>query len=283
MKCLKSFILTVLLLWCSWGPLLAVELASGWNLIGSQSISTTAADFFAARNFSSNTQPFTRVWGWDNVNSQWKIYSIIANDDILTELSGTAELTQIESERGYWIHTTASVTFEYTPDSSSSGDFTLSSVAIANGELLATYKCEQKVNNIEQSIPLAWSNVPASTGSLAIIMHHFPNPNDTTQANSYLLLWGIDPSITEIAHGAADDGNWYMGANKDGNAISYTSPCSPSAGSHEYTITVYALSQTPSSLPTSSSLDVDYVTLKAAIETVTVIGTATLTFNDVNT
>jgi phosphatidylethanolamine-binding protein (PEBP) family uncharacterized protein len=73
-----------------------------------------------------------------------------------------------------------------------------------------------------------------------------------------------------------------MGANKDGNAISYTSPCSPSAGSHEYTITVYALSETPTSLPTESSLTVDYDVMMAAIASVTTVGTAELTFNDVN-
>ncbi len=162
-------------------------------------------------------------------------------------------------------------------------NFTLTSSAVVDGELLEDYKCEEKEDGIEASIPLAWSNVPESAESLAVIMHHYPNPDDTSQANSYLLLWGIDPSVTEIPYGEADDGSWFMGANKDGTAISYTSPCSPSAGSHEYTITLYALSETPSSLPTKNSLDVDYDVLKDAIDTAgTVIDTATLTFDDVN-
>ncbi len=162
------------------------------------------------------------------------------------------------------------------------GEFTLASIAISNGELLDAYKCETKTNDIENSIPLSWENVPEGTGALALIMHHFPNPNDQTQANSYLLLWNIDPSVTEIPYGTADDGAWYMGANKDGTAISYTSPCSPSAGTHEYTITLYALSSTPASLPSQSSVSVDYATLKAAIATVSTIDIAELTFNDVN-
>jgi len=112
-------------------------------------------------------------------------------------------------------------------------------------------------------------------------MHHYPNANDTTQLNSYLLLWNIDPSITSIAHGEADDGAWYMGSNKDGTAISYTSPCSQSTGTHEYTITLYALSETPASLPSTSSLSVTYDVLKSAIDSVTIIGSTTLTFNDV--
>ncbi|MCP3930278.1 MAG: hypothetical protein GY705_14385 [Bacteroidetes bacterium] len=161
-------------------------------------------------------------------------------------------------------------------------EFTLTSIAIENGELLDAYKCEDKVNGLENSIPLSWSDVPADANSLSIIMKHYPDPDDLTNVSSYLLLWDIDPSVTEIPYGTADDGPWYMGSNKDGAAISYTSPCSPSSGSHEYIITLYALSETPSVLPDSSSIAVDYDVLIDAISTVTVIEEVSLTFNDVN-
>ncbi len=164
---------------------------------------------------------------------------------------------------------------------SDSFKFTLTSAAVSNGELLDEYKCEEKIDGTEDSIPLSWTNVPSSAESLAIIMHHFPNADDTTEVNSYFLLWGIDPSITEIPHGDGDNENWYIGSDKDGMTASYTSPCSPSTGTHEYTITIYALSETPQSLPTSSSVDVTYSVLKSAIETVSTIDTATLTFDDV--
>ncbi len=111
-------------------------------------------------------------------------------------------------------------------------------------------------------------------------MHHYPKTDDTTEDNSYLFLWDIDPSVTEIPHGTASDWSWYIGANKDGNATSYTSPCSPSAKEHEYTITLYALSETPSSL--LSSVDVDYDTIMEAIDTVTIIDKTELSFLDVN-
>ena len=161
----------------------------------------------------------------------------------------------------------------------------LSSVAIENDVLLDAFKCETRsMEGTEDSIPLSWSNVPASAQSLAIIMHHFPNSSDTdpSSASYYLLLWGIDPSVTEITHGAADEGEWYMGSNKDGNVISYTSPCSQGTGTHEYTITIYALSETPATLPKASSLDVTSSVLLSAIDTVTVLGKATLIFDDVN-
>jgi phosphatidylethanolamine-binding protein (PEBP) family uncharacterized protein len=165
-------------------------------------------------------------------------------------------------------------------DSGSQVPFTLSSPAIANGRLLREYRCEQKVNGVEASIPLAWSNVPEGTGSLAVVMHHYPFSGDTSRVSSYLLLWGIPPSVSGIARGGADEGDWSMGANKDGTAISYTSPCSRGRGRHEYTVTVYALSQTPSSLPDHSSLEVTYEVLTEAIATVDVLGVATLVFTD---
>ena len=166
-----------------------------------------------------------------------------------------------------------------TNKSEETDDFTLSSIAVSNGELLDSYKCETKVNDVENSIPLSWSNVPESTGSLAIIMYHYPNPSDTSSVNCYLLLWGIDPSVTGIAYGEADEGDWFMGSNKDGTAVSYTSPCSHSAGMHEYTIDLYALSETPPSLPTESTIDVDYTVLKNAIKSVKIIDVASLSFS----
>lgn len=158
----------------------------------------------------------------------------------------------------------------------------VTSAAVSSGELLEAFKCEEKVDGAEASIPVAWSVVPETAGSVAVIMHHYPNADDESEVNSYLLLWDIPAEITSIAHGAGDDGPWLMGADKDGRTISYTSPCSPSAGIHEYTITVYALSETPASLPTESTAEVDYWTLKEAIETVEILGTGTLTFNDIN-
>lgn len=163
------------------------------------------------------------------------------------------------------------------------GDFALRSVAVSDGALIDDYKCEEKTNDVENSIPLAWSNVPEGTGSLAIVMYHYPNGDQTGMApNTYLFLWDIDPSVTEIPYGAADDGAWHMGPNKDGTAISYTSPCSPNAepGAHTYYITLYALSETPASLPSESTLDMDWDTMQAAIESVTVVGESTLEFTD---
>lgn len=159
-------------------------------------------------------------------------------------------------------------------------NFKLSSIAIENGVLLAAYKCEQKIDGIENSIPLSWQNVPVGTKSLAIVMYHYPKGVEKNEVNSYLLLWDIDPKTTSIPYKMAGDGAWFMGANKDGNAVSYTSPCSHGKGKHEYTIALYALSETPPGLPKMSTIEVDYNVLMDAISTVDIIDRTTLKFLD---
>jgi len=154
--------------------------------------------------------------------------------------------------------------------------FTLSSVAIdSDGALLDAYKCEQKVNGIEKSIPIQWSNVPEGTGSLAISIHGFPKPEET---NSYLTLWNIDPSVTEIPYGEANTGAWFMGPNKDGASITYSSPCNPSGATSTYYMTIFALSETPSSLPSADDLTINYSTLIASFSTVTIIDSVVLEY-----
>lgn len=157
-------------------------------------------------------------------------------------------------------------------------DFEINSLAIEHGELIDAYKCEKKINNKEKSIPLSWSNIPEGTKSLAILMYHYPNPNDKTNSNSYLLLWGIDPTVQQIAYGEADSGAWYMGQNKDGNAISYTSPCSQGKGIHEYIISIFALTDFPELLPEENSLNINFDLFMTAIENVKILGRADLVF-----
>ena len=159
--------------------------------------------------------------------------------------------------------------------------WSLTSTAVVNDLLLDAYKCEPKVNGLEKSLPLAWANAPATAKAFAITMVHYPNPANTAVFNSYLELWGIDKSVSGMAHGQAGNGPWFMGLNKDLRAISYSSPCSAGAGTHQYTVTIYALSATPASLPTQSSIIVTNPVLMSALASVTIIDRATLVFNSV--
>ncbi len=156
----------------------------------------------------------------------------------------------------------------------------LASPAVVDGRFLPAFRCEPKIDGVEASIPLVWSNVPSRAVSLALAMTHHPDPADPSIVSSYLLVWGIPPTAPGIAAGAADDGPWFLGANKDGVSVSYTSPCSKGSGTHTYTITLYALARTPSSLPARSTLDVTYPVLMAALATAPIVSTAELTFTD---
>ena len=159
--------------------------------------------------------------------------------------------------------------------------FSLTSSAVVKGYLLDSFKCEEKINGVEKyMIPLAWSHAPATANSFAITMICYPNPQDSIHFNTYLELWGIDKSVSEIPYPQTGTAQWYMGPNKDSTAISYTSPCSPSAGIHQYIITIYALSATPASLPQHNSMAVTYQVLKNSLQSVNIIDSAKLIFND---
>lgn len=224
----------------------------------------------AISNTSQNSEVYNNVNFCQDVNLGDSSYA--SSDD-----SSTSNTDSSQNDNS---NTSTDSTFEGYAVTSTNSNFTLSSSAIdTDGALLDDFKCEQKVNGTEKSIPLAWSNVPEGTGSIAISIHGFPNPSDT---NSYLTLWNIDPSVTEIAYGEANNGTWYMGPNKDGASISYSSPCNPSGGSTTYYLTIYALSETPSSLPESDSLTVNYTTLLDSFSEVTIIDQVVLEYVSVS-
>ena len=80
----------------------------------------------------------------------------------------------------------------------------------------------------------------------------------------------------------ANNPNWVMGSNKDGTAISYTSPCSRGPGNHKYTIALFALKETPKLLPKTNSRDINYDRFMEAISEDNIIDRTTLTFIDAN-
>tara|TARA_B110000444_G_C18846862_1_gene602567 strand:- start:1433 stop:1657 length:225 start_codon:yes stop_codon:yes gene_type:complete len=69
-----------------------------------------------------------------------------------------------------------------------------------------------------------------------------------------------------------------VGPNKDGGKISYSYPCSPSGGTSTYYMTIYSLSETPSSLPKENSLTINYNTLVDSLSEVTIIDQVVLEY-----
>ena len=69
-----------------------------------------------------------------------------------------------------------------------------------------------------------------------------------------------------------------MGPNKDGGKISYSSPCNPSGRTSTYYMTIYALSDTPLSLPEENSLTINYSALVDSFSEVTIIDQVVLEY-----
>lgn len=144
--------------------------------------------------------------------------------------------------------------------------FTLSSPEITDGGILsAALKCTRDGGD-GVSPPLAWSDVPARTESLAVIMHHYPRGTveGRDAPSQYWLLWNIPPDTHEIERGnPLSIGT--EGADKDERYTGYTPPCSPAGSVHEYTITIYALEAPLADLPENDDSSVDWETLTAAM------------------
>ena len=90
---------------------------------------------------------------------------------------------------------------------------------------------------------LSWSEIPADTQSLVLIMDTVPGPlrpGETDIGNHfYLTIFNIPPTVTSIAAGASNVG--ILGQNFQGKKLGYTPPCSQGPGSKKYTFYLYAL------------------------------------------
>ena len=103
---------------------------------------------------------------------------------------------------------------------------------------------------------LSWSEIPADTQSLVLIMDTVPGPlrpGETDIGNHfYLTIFNIPPTVTSIAAGASNVG--VLGQNFQGKKLGYTPPCSQGPGSKKYTFNLYALN---SRLSISAALATD--------------------------
>jgi phosphatidylethanolamine-binding protein (PEBP) family uncharacterized protein len=88
-----------------------------------------------------------------------------------------------------------------------------------------------------------WSNVPATTQSLVLIMDTIPGPLRPGEVDIgkhfYLTVFNISKTATSISAGATNVGT--LGQNFQGKTLGYTPPCSQGPGSKKYSIYLYAL------------------------------------------
>lgn len=145
--------------------------------------------------------------------------------------------------------------------------FTLTSPELTDGGLLPDDRRCQRDGGDGLSPPLEWTDVPAGTNGLAVIMHHYPRGTvaGVDAPSQYWLLWNIPADTSGLPRGnpvsIGDEGS-----DKDGQRTGYTAPCSPPGPQHEYTITLYALSAPLDDLPEFDAIEVDWSAMTAAID-----------------
>ncbi|MEJ5210700.1 MAG: YbhB/YbcL family Raf kinase inhibitor-like protein [Burkholderiales bacterium] len=114
----------------------------------------------------------------------------------------------------------------------------LTSPAFANGgEIPAAYTCDGR----DVSPPLAWSEVPAGTHSLVLIVDDpdAPDPAAPRMVWVHWVLYNLPPAIMELPEGAAVPAGASAGIN-DFRRTRYGGPCPP-IGRHRYFFKLYAL------------------------------------------
>jgi Raf kinase inhibitor-like YbhB/YbcL family protein len=110
----------------------------------------------------------------------------------------------------------------------------LSSPAFADGgRIPAAFTCD----GIDDSPPLSWSNLPAGTVQLALIME---DPGAAGGAITHWVVFGIPASASSIARGAIPRGA--VQGTTGFSQSHYGGPCPPTGdAAHRYVFTLYAL------------------------------------------
>jgi Raf kinase inhibitor-like YbhB/YbcL family protein len=116
----------------------------------------------------------------------------------------------------------------------------ISSAFAANGDIPAIHTCEGR----DQSPPLAWSGIPAGTGSLALIVDDpdAPDPAAPKMTWVHWVVYNLPPDTTGLAADAAGS-RLPEGAREglnDWQREAYGGPCPP-IGRHRYVFKLYAL------------------------------------------
>jgi Raf kinase inhibitor-like YbhB/YbcL family protein len=109
---------------------------------------------------------------------------------------------------------------------------TITSTAFADGDKIPRlYSCDDQ--NV--SPPLAWTGVPTTTVSLALIMDDPDAPGGTWV---HWVLFNLPGNISGLEQGKNKEGT--EGKN-DFNKLGYGGPCPPRGSTHRYFIKLYAL------------------------------------------
>jgi Raf kinase inhibitor-like YbhB/YbcL family protein len=127
-----------------------------------------------------------------------------------------------------------------TAEGQESVPFTLSSAAFTDGSRIPDrYTCAGE--NI--SPPVAWSGVPKSAKSLALIMD---DPDAAGKPWVHWVIFNIDPKTAGLPEGVSISGIGALSGTTSFSSLGYGGPCPPvGRGTHHYVFTLYALLAKP--------------------------------------
>ena len=108
----------------------------------------------------------------------------------------------------------------------------LTSAFPPDGAIPSKYTCD----GLGVSPPLHWSDVPAQTRSIAILVD---DPDSADHPFLHWLVTDIPPSVHALEEGGAMPREAYI-AETDAGTASYYGPC-PTSGEHHYRFHLYAL------------------------------------------
>jgi len=123
------------------------------------------------------------------------------------------------------------------PPGVTNGTFSLTSDAGADeGTMPAEYTCDGSGSTPE----LSWSGAPAGTVGFALMMTTLPG-DGTARWN--WVLYRIPKNMTRLEKNSTGVG--VLGSGSHGTTMEYDPPCSQGPGPKTYTLTLYALSESP--------------------------------------
>ncbi len=122
------------------------------------------------------------------------------------------------------------------PPATSAASLDLTGPAFVEG---ATLPVELTCDGADLSPALVWAGVPQGTASLALIC-------DDVDARGFVhwVLYGLSPTVTELAPGLPKAGELAGGARQGTNdfgRLGYGGPCPPKGAAHRYVFRLYAL------------------------------------------
>ena len=123
------------------------------------------------------------------------------------------------------------------------------------------------------SPPVSWSNAPANTKTLALIMYDVDGGNGL--GSVHWVAYEIPPTRTAFAEGEAMAApKDFVGGKNNGGTTFYNGPCGPPGHApHHYTITIIATDIAPGSLKPGLTRDELQTALKGhALDSATIVG-----------